>query len=133
LPIVRAQLPDERAEADLVVGEIKRLAEHEGRSYGDFSVFYRTNAQSRQFEDVLRREKIPYQIVGGLRFYDRKEIKDVLAYLRVILNPTDSISLKRIVNVPARGIGKTTLDKIDAHLTSMNKGGGNKTYWDALL
>jgi DNA helicase-2/ATP-dependent DNA helicase PcrA len=141
LPIVRAQLPDERAEAELVVSEIKRLAEHEGRAYGDFSVFYRTNAQSRQFEDVLRREKIPYQVVGGLRFYDRKEIKDVLSYFRVILNPTDSISLKRIINVPARGIGKTTLDKIDQHLVEMSRSSQPDltsrptapTYWDALL
>ena len=90
MPIVRAQLPDERAEAELVVSEIKRLASHGGAHYNDFADFYRTNAQSRQFEDVLRREKIPYQIVGGLRFYDRKEIKDILSYFRVILNPSDS-------------------------------------------
>jgi DNA helicase-2/ATP-dependent DNA helicase PcrA len=113
LPIVRAIVPDERAEAEYVIGEIKRLAQNEGRAYSDFSIFYRTNAQSRQFEDVFRREKVPYQIVGGLRFYDRKEIKDVLSYLKVILNPEDSVSLKRIINVPARGIGKTTLDRID--------------------
>ncbi|MEK6578232.1 MAG: UvrD-helicase domain-containing protein [Bdellovibrionota bacterium] len=111
--LVRFQLPDERAEAEVVVSEIKRLAEHEGRSYTDFAVFYRTNAQSRQFEDILRREKIPYQIVGGLRFYDRKEIKDILAYFKVILNPTDSINLKRIINTPVRGIGKTTVEKLD--------------------
>ncbi|HUP57077.1 MAG TPA: UvrD-helicase domain-containing protein, partial [Bdellovibrionota bacterium] len=130
LPIVRSQLPDERGEAEFAVSEIKRLAENEGRAYRDFAIFYRTNAQSRQFEDVLRREKIPYQVVGGLRFYDRKEIKDVLSYFRVILNPTDSVSLKRIVNVPARGIGKTTLDKIEQHQRELPEG---SSYWDALL
>ncbi len=133
VPIVRAQLPDERAEAELVVGEIKRLAANEGRGYGDFAIFYRTHAQSRQFEDTLRREKIPYQIVGGLRFYDRKEIKDVLAYFRVILNPADSISIKRVINVPARGIGKTTLDKIDAHQQKLEREGApESTFWAAL-
>ncbi|MCM2278395.1 MAG: UvrD-helicase domain-containing protein [Oligoflexia bacterium] len=135
--IVRLQLPDERAEAELTVAEIKRLATNEGRSFGDFSIFYRTNAQSRQFEDVLRREKIPYQIVGGLRFYDRKEIKDVLSYFKAILNPSDSISMKRIINVPARGIGKTTLEKIDElHLSSAfqagNVGGPPPSYWELL-
>lgn len=110
--VIHAQLADERAEAEMVVSEMKRLAA-EGRAYSDFALFYRTHAQSRQFEDVLRREKIPYQVVGGLRFYDRKEIKDVLAYFKLILNPADLVSLKRVINVPARGIGKTTLDKLD--------------------
>ena len=127
--IVRAQLPDERAEAELVVREIKRLAGNEDRAFADFSIFYRTNAQSRQFEDVLRREKIPYQIVGGLRFYDRKEIKDVLSYLKVILNPADSVSLKRIINVPARGIGKTTIDKLEDHHA---KQAPDQTLWEVL-
>ncbi|MBC7691418.1 MAG: UvrD-helicase domain-containing protein [Methylotenera sp.] len=113
IPINRVQLPDERAEAEMIISEIKRLAAYEGRSYKDFAIFYRTHAQSRQFEDVFRREKIPYQIVGGLRFYDRKEIKDILSYFKVVLNPQDSISLKRVINTPARGIGKTTLDKLD--------------------
>ncbi|MGZ3708087.1 MAG: ATP-dependent helicase, partial [Bdellovibrionota bacterium] len=125
--IIRAQLPDERAEAEMVVAEIKRMGEHEDRAFGDFSIFYRTNAQSRQFEDVLRREKIPYQIVGGLRFYDRKEIKDVLSYFKVILNPADSVGLKRIINVPARGIGKTTVDKLDAYQAE-----SGKSWWDVL-
>ncbi len=144
MPILRFQLPDERAEAEMVVGEIKRLASHEERSYKDFSIFYRTHAQSRQFEDVFRREKIPYQIVGGLRFYDRKEIKDILSYFKVISNPTDSVSLKRIINVPARGIGKTTLDKLDAlQITLENEafetptlegvaGSASASWWDAL-
>lgn len=113
--VIRAQLPDERAEAEMVVSEIKRLAASQNRAYSDFSIFYRTNAQSRQFEDVLRREKIPYQVVGGLRFYDRKEIKDVLSYFKLILNPFDSVSLKRVINVPARGIGKTTIERLEQY------------------
>lgn len=111
-PIREVYCGDERAEAEFVVKTLRSMSESEGRSLDDFAIFYRTHAQSRQFEDILRREKIAYQIVGGLRFYDRKEIKDVLAYFRVILNPSDSVSLARIINVPARGIGKTTLDKI---------------------
>jgi DNA helicase-2/ATP-dependent DNA helicase PcrA len=112
--IVRAALADEKAEAEFVVGEIKRIAANEGRVYTDFAIFYRTHAQSRQFEEVFRREKVPYVIVGGLRFYDRKEIKDILSYFKVLQNPQDSVSLKRIINVPARGIGKTTIDKLEA-------------------
>jgi DNA helicase-2/ATP-dependent DNA helicase PcrA len=87
----------------------------EDRTYGDFAVLYRTNAQSRVIEDAFRREGIPYLIVGGLRFYDRKEIKDILAYLRLLINPTDSVSLKRIINIPARGIGDVTVEKIAAY------------------
>ena len=127
-PIVRAQLADERAEAEMIVSEIKRHASQEERSYKDFAVFYRTHAQSRALEDVLRREKILYQIIGGLRFYDRKEIKDVLSYFKVVQNPADSISLKRVINVPARGIGKTTLDKIENLAFSEGI-----TWWDALI
>lgn len=111
-PIYRIQVLDERAEANVVVAEMKRLALEEAKSYDEFAIFYRTHAQSRQFEDVLRREKIAYQIIGGLRFYDRKEIKDVLSYLKLIQNPNDSVSLLRIINVPVRGIGKTTIDKL---------------------
>ena len=130
---IRAQLPDERAEAEMVVAEIKRLAEKENRAFGDFAIFYRTNAQSRQFEDVFRREKIPHQIVGGLRFYDRKEIKDVLSYFKVILNFDDSVSLKRVINVPARGIGKTTLDKIDMiRSASVQNGERPLSFWEVL-
>jgi DNA helicase-2/ATP-dependent DNA helicase PcrA len=128
-PVIRAQLPDERAEAEMVISEVKRLAEQETRAYNDFAVFYRTNAQSRQFEDVLRREKIPYQIVGGLRFYDRKEIKDILSYFKVILNPSDSVGLKRIINVPGRGIGKTTLEKLDQFQMSQLS---PLSYWEVL-
>ena len=78
----------------------------------DFAILYRTNAQSRAIEDSLRKKSIPYRIYGGLSFYKRKEIKDVLAYLRLIINPKDEESLKRIINYPARGIGQSTLDKL---------------------
>src|SRR5690606_5859626 len=79
---------------------------------GDFAVLYRTNAQSRAIEDALRKKDIPYRIYGGLSFYQRKEIKDVLAYLRLILNPKDEEALKRVINYPARGIGGTTIDRL---------------------
>jgi DNA helicase-2/ATP-dependent DNA helicase PcrA len=129
--IVRAQLADERAEAEMTVAEIKRYLAQNDRAYSDFAIFYRTNAQSRQFEDVLRREKIPYQVVGGLRFYDRKEIKDILCYLKCILNPADSVSLKRIINVPGRGIGKTTLEKLDQFYIDFNRT-GSISFWEVL-
>lgn len=130
--VIRAQLADERAEAEMTISEIKRLAESDSRAYREFAIFYRTNAQSRQFEDVLRREKIPYQIVGGLRFYDRKEIKDVLSYFKAVLNPTDSISLKRIINVPARGIGKTTIEKLEQYYAEQSGANPTLTFWEVL-
>jgi DNA helicase II / ATP-dependent DNA helicase PcrA len=102
---------DEYAEARFVVSEIERLVDG-GASPRDISVFYRTNAQSRALEDVLVREGIPYQVVGGVRFYERAEIKDAMAYLSVISNPDDSGSLERIVNVPKRGIGNTSVAKL---------------------
>jgi DNA helicase-2/ATP-dependent DNA helicase PcrA len=83
-------------------------------NYADFAVLYRTNAQSRALEEALRRFNIPYRIYGGLSFYQRKEIKDLLAYFRVVINPHDEEALKRIINYPARGIGKTTLEKLVA-------------------
>ncbi len=104
---------NEHDEAAFISGQIKRLSETDGRSYKDFAVLYRVNAQSRVIEDMLMKEGIPYKIVGGLRFYDRKEIKDIIAYLRVIQNPADNISLKRIINVPKRGIGETTVSKAE--------------------
>src|SRR5699024_11280949 len=79
---------------------------------GEFAVLYRTNAQSRAIEDALRKKDIPYRIYGGLSFYQRKEIKDVLAYLRLVTNPKDEEALKRIINYPARGTGATTMDKL---------------------
>ncbi len=105
---------DENAEADFVVSQIRNLeTQHPELNWGAFAILYRTNAQSRAFEEVLTRYSIPYQVVGGLRFYDRREIKDVLAYLRAIANPFDTVSLKRVINVPRRGVGKGTLDKLE--------------------
>lgn len=114
-------LPDEKSEASYVVSRIQEGVRKDSRELFDFAIFYRTHAQSRQFEDVLRRERLPYKIYGGLRFYDRKEIKDVLAYLRILYNPQDSVSAKRVLNVPARGIGKTTVEKIE--IVSLESGG----------
>ncbi|RJO65100.1 MAG: ATP-dependent DNA helicase PcrA [Myxococcales bacterium] len=102
----------EKREAQFVADEIAALVSHQGLSFGDIAIFYRTNAQSRPFESQFVLSNIPYTIVGGLRFYERKEIKDILAYLRVLLNPGDEISLQRIINVPRRGIGDETVGKI---------------------
>ena len=111
-PLVFFQAQDGEEEAHFIAEAIASLAAEEGRSFDDFAVFYRTNAQSRALEDALRRRLIPYVIVGGLRFYERKEVKDILAYLRVIANPSDEVSLKRIFNVPPRGIGKATWEEL---------------------
>jgi DNA helicase-2/ATP-dependent DNA helicase PcrA len=112
--ITVAKLGDEEGEAAFIC---RTLREHlrEGKVYRDFAVLYRTNAQSRAIEDRLRNDGIPYVIVGGLRFYERKEVKDVVAYLRVLANPSDEISLKRIINVPTRGIGSTTVERVEAY------------------
>ena len=101
---------DERDEAKKIVSWIDD-DENDNFKFSDHVVLYRTNAQSRSIEDQLRREAIPYQIIGGVKFYDRKEVKDVLAYLRLIVNPSDSVSFDRVVNFPPRGIGKTSIDK----------------------
>ena len=103
---------DEVEEASYVVKEIRNYKQ-KGKSYRDCVIFYRINAQSRTFEDALREENIPYQIIGGTKFYDRMEIKDMLAYLKIIVNPSDSISLRRIINVPPRGVGATTLARLE--------------------
>lgn len=110
-PIICYEAVNENDEANYVVTQIEKL-HAEGVDYADFAIFYRTTAQSRVFEEALRRGNIPYQIIGGLGFYDRMEIKDLLAYLRVICNPDDSISLRRIINVPARGIGMKTIQRL---------------------
>jgi DNA helicase-2/ATP-dependent DNA helicase PcrA len=112
-PIRFFEALDERSEAAFVVREILTAARRDGRSFGDFAVFYRTNAQSRPFEDELLRYDVPYVVVGGLRFYERAEVKDALAYLRLALNPADSAALRRVVNAPARGIGRTTLERAE--------------------
>jgi DNA helicase-2/ATP-dependent DNA helicase PcrA len=112
-PIVYYRAQDESDEARNVCDRVLKLNQKDGISFNDMAVLYRTNAQSRVMEDALRRKNIPYQVFGGLKFYARKEVKDILSYLRVALNPEDSVSLKRIVNYPVRGIGKTSLDKIE--------------------
>ncbi|MFA5845229.1 MAG: DNA helicase PcrA [Coriobacteriia bacterium] len=112
--ITRYAASDEKDEASFVAGEIERLLRSEHRSYADFAVFYRTNAQSRAIEDRFLRDGVPYRIVGGTRFFDRAEIRDVLAYLRVAANPADGVSAKRIINTPRRGIGAATIAVIDA-------------------
>ena len=103
---------NEYDEASYIIEQINRLRREEYFKYSDFTVLYRMNAQSRAIEDILRREDIPYKIIGGLKFYERKEIKDTIAYLRLVYNPWDNLSLKRIINEPKRGIGKTSLDNI---------------------
>lgn len=103
---------DEKDEARFIAGSIQDLV-NDGRSLAEAAVLYRTNAQSRALEDAMRVRGIPYRVFGGLRFYDRKEIKDVIAYLRVLHNPADAVSLRRIINVPARGIGETTVEKLE--------------------
>lgn len=104
-----------------VANQIKRFREERNRSYKDFAILYRTNAQSRVFEDVFMKSNIPYRILGGLKFYDRKEIKDILAYLKFINNPLDDVSLRRIINVPKRSIGDATVQKVQEFAASMNE------------
>ena len=104
---------DEVVEADFVINQIRRMeTENPDLNWGSFSILYRTNAQSRPFEDLLVKYQIPYTVVGGFKFYDRKEIKDILAYLKTVNNPADTISLLRIINTPRRGIGKSTIDTL---------------------
>ncbi|MCM1079042.1 MAG: UvrD-helicase domain-containing protein [Bacteroidales bacterium] len=102
----------DREEAVIVAKDIRRIMRSEGLHYGDFAILYRTNAQSRTFEEQFRKDNMPYRIYGGLSFYQRKEIKDVVAYLRLVVNLNDEEALRRIINYPARGIGKTTVDKV---------------------
>ncbi len=105
-------------EAKMVSNAIRAIKRREGCEYSDFAILYRTNAQSRVFEDTLRKEAMPYRIYGGLSFYQRKEIKDILAYFRLAVNPNDEEAFKRVINYPARGIGQTTVSKILASATS---------------
>jgi DNA helicase-2/ATP-dependent DNA helicase PcrA len=104
-PIVGYVADNEHDEAAFVAGEVDRLLDEEGIKHSDVAVFYRTNAQSRVFEEVFVRVGLPYRVVGGVRFYERKEVRDALAYLRVLANPADTVSLRRILNTPRRGIG----------------------------
>ena len=102
----------DKEEAMIVCNDIKRIRRQENSEFSDFAILYRTNAQSRSFEEQMRKDGIPYRIYGGLSFYQRKEIKDVIAYFRVVVNPNDEEALRRIINYPARGIGDTTVGKI---------------------
>jgi len=104
---------NEYDEGTYIATQIEHLRREEKYNYSDFAILYRMNTQSRAIEEILRREGIPYKIIGGLKFYERKEIKDVISYLRLIQNPSDNISLKRVINEPKRGIGKTSLDNIE--------------------
>lgn len=113
-PVRFVRAPNDIEEAAFIVQEIKKSSET-GKPFSDFAVLYRTNAQSRMIEDQLVKESVPYRLIGGVRFYERREIKDVLAYLRCIVNPFDDIALKRIINVPRRGIGETTIEKVIAY------------------
>ena len=114
---------DDREEANWIAKEIKRLIDN-GRNFGDIALLYRMNSLSRTTEQALQREGIPYDVTGGTKFFDRREVKDILAYLRVIDNPADSISLERIINTPKRGIGNSSIEKLYA------KGAGN--LWDGV-
>jgi DNA helicase-2/ATP-dependent DNA helicase PcrA len=116
--ITRYHAEDERDEALWVVHELGRLHDHEHYRWGDLAIFYRTNAQSRAVEEELARRGVPYKVVGGTKFYDRREIKDLLAYLRAVVNPADEVSLKRIVNVPKRGVGDTSIGRLDNWATA---------------
>ncbi len=115
--IVRYHADDEVDEAQFVAHEISRLHD-EGERWGDSAVFYRTNAMSRVIEEQLLRSGIPYKVVGGTRFYDRREVKDALAYLRAVVNPVDEVSVKRVLNVPKRGVGDSTVNRVDAWSTA---------------
>ncbi len=118
---------NEHHEAEFVRDEMRRLTDEGVSRFGDTAIFYRTNAQSRVFEETFMRSGIPYKVVGGVRFYERKEVKDLLAYLRVLVNPSDEVSLQRIINTPKRGIGDRALDVIGNIAKSEST-----TFWSAL-
>ena len=119
-PIFVGEAYNPEEEAQLVMKEINRLKTERGYSYNDFAVMYRVNSQSRALEEGCLRNSIPYKLIGGLRFYQRKEVRDLIAYLRVIVNPHDDVSLLRIINTPPRGIGQKTIDEISM-LSDKNK------------
>ena len=124
-PIVYKRCDSDKEEAYYIAQEIDILSNN--RSYDDFAVLYRTNAQSRLFEDALKRRHIPYQILSGFSFYERKETKDIICYMRLVVNPADDLALKRIINEPKRGMGPTTLGKLEA-LAKVN----NQSLFDTL-
>lgn len=119
---------NELDEAQDIVISVQSLRRRHGYALNDFAVFYRTNAQSRVLEDAFRREGIPYAVIGTMRFYERAEVKDVMAYLKLIHNPHDNVSFKRVVNVPRRGVGKASVDALDALATEKNC-----SLWQAML
>lgn len=127
-PLNRQEAENEQEEAVYVVRRIREEVLSGKRKYGDYAILYRTNAQSRIFEEVFMNFTIPYKIVGGVRFYERKEVKDIIAYLRVLYNPLDSISLKRIINVPTRSIGATTLAALESQAQEYNR-----PLWDMVM
>jgi DNA helicase-2/ATP-dependent DNA helicase PcrA len=118
---------NEHDEAEFIAGEIRKLANEGTSKYGDTAIFYRTNAQSRVFEEVFMRSGLPYKVVGGVRFYERREIKDFIAYLKVLANSEDEISLRRIINVPKRGIGDRAIESIESVANSRGI-----SFWQAL-
>jgi DNA helicase-2/ATP-dependent DNA helicase PcrA len=113
--IIRYHAEDEHDEANFVVRETMRLVESDGQRFSDVAVFYRTNAQSRVIEEQLVRAGVPYRVVGGVKFYDRREVKDLLAYLRALVNPDDEVSWRRVVNTPKRGVGETSVNRVGAY------------------
>ncbi len=125
--IVRHEALNEQEEAVWVIQMVRDLIKAGGRTWSDFAVLYRTNAQSRALEDVFVNWNMPYKIVGGVRFYERKEVKDVLSYLRVVNNPLDTVSIRRILNVPTRGIGTTTLAALEEEVAS-----NGRSLWEVL-
>jgi DNA helicase-2/ATP-dependent DNA helicase PcrA len=126
-PVRLSELSDEHEEARWVAGEIGRLAEEDGVKREDVAVFYRTNAMSRVLEDTLNRFDLPYQVIGGTKFYERAEIKDAVAYLSLLANPADQVSFARIVNSPRRGIGNTTQGRVASHANTTGK-----TIWEVI-
>jgi DNA helicase-2/ATP-dependent DNA helicase PcrA len=124
-PVTVAELDDEHAEARYVAGEIERLVSDEGYARDDVAVFYRMNAQSRVLEDTLVRYEMPYQVIGGTKFYERAEIKDAVAYLQLLINPADSVSFSRVVNSPRRGIGNTSQARLAAYANTTGQ-----TIWE---
>jgi DNA helicase-2/ATP-dependent DNA helicase PcrA len=127
-PLIGYVGESEHDEAEFIKDEIRVLQDADLSQPGDTAIFYRTNAQSRVFEEVFMRAALPYKVVGGVRFYERKEVKDLLAYLRVLANPNDEISLRRIINVPKRGIGDRALEYVELFAQGLNL-----SFWEGLL
>ena len=120
-----AELEDEHAEARFVAGEIEELIDQHGMTRDEIAVFYRTNAHSRVLEDILVRYELPYQVIGGTKFYERAEIKDAVAYLQLLVNPADEVSFSRVINSPRRGIGDTSQGRLLAHANTTGR-----TIWE---